>query len=86
MIEQNEQVVEETTEQVVEETTEENTEQPIEEVAKESIDESKFDSAGDDSVIKIDLDNPPDIKEEVTEENKNVVEKSETQEEVKEEV
>ena len=63
MIEQNEEVVEETTDSV-EETTEENTEQPVEEVVEEKIDESKFESAGDDSVIKIDLNKPPPEKSE----------------------
>ena len=60
MIEQNEEVVEETTGSV-EETTEDNTEQPIEEVVEE-IDESKFDSAGNDAVIKVDLDKSPSAK------------------------
>ena len=83
MIEQNEQVVEETTEQTVEETTEENNEQPIEEVVEEKIDESKFDSAGDDSVIKIDLDKPPlEKSEEVEKEKTNIVEEPEAKEEV----
>tara|TARA_R100000655_G_scaffold53599_1_gene91574 strand:+ start:3938 stop:5128 length:1191 start_codon:yes stop_codon:yes gene_type:complete len=62
MIEQNEEVVEETTDSV-EETTEDNTEQPIEEVVEE-IDESKFDSAGNDEVAKVNLDMPPQPKEE----------------------
>ena len=81
MIEQNEEVVEETTEQTVEETTEETTEQPIEEVVEETIDESKFESAGDPDIIKVDLNQPPPIKEEVVEKETNVVsEKSETAE------
>jgi len=62
MEELNEEVVEETTDSV-EETTEENQEQPIEEVVEE-IDESKFDSAGDPDVIKIDLDKAPQAKKE----------------------
>ena len=45
--------------EVLEEVTEEQIEQPKEEVVEEKIDESKFDSAGDDSVIKVDLSNPP---------------------------
>ena len=45
--------------EVIEEITEENNEQPIEEVIEEVIDESKFDSAGDPDVIKIDLDAEP---------------------------
>ena len=62
MEELNEEVVEETTESV-EETTEENQEQPIEEVVEE-IDESKFESAGDPDVIKIDLDKTPQVEKE----------------------
>ena len=46
--------MEEKDENVVEETTQESTEQ---------VDESKFESAGDDSVIKVDLNNPPKEKE-----------------------
>ena len=42
--------MEEKDEQVVEETTKESTEQ---------VDESKFESAGDDSVTKVDLSKPP---------------------------
>ncbi len=57
MIEQNEEVVEETTE-------EQNLEQEVESV----IDKTKFDSAGDDTVFKIDLDSPPQPQEEVKEE------------------
>ena len=52
--------------EVVEETTEENVEQPIEEVVDE-VDLSKFDSAEDPDVIKIDLDNTPEIKSEEVE-------------------
>ncbi len=47
--------MEEKDENVVEETTQETTEQ---------VDESKFESAGDDSVIKVDLSAPPQEKEE----------------------
>jgi len=50
MAEENKEVVEETTDQ------------PVEEVVEEKIDESKFSSAGDDSVIKIDLDKTAEIK------------------------
>mgnify|MGYP003305649957 CR=1 FL=1 len=42
--------------EVLEEVTEEQVEQPKEEVVEQKIDESKFQSAGDDSVVKIDLD------------------------------
>jgi len=50
--------------EVIEEITEQQTEQPIEEVVEE-IDESKFDSAGDDGVFKVDLDKAPAQSEEV---------------------
>ena len=52
--------------EVVEETTEENVEQPVEEVVDE-IDLSKFDSAEDPDVFKIDLDKTPTIKSEEVE-------------------
>ena len=80
MIEQNEEIVEEST-NPVEEITEENTEQPNEEVVETTTDESKFDSAGDDSVVKIDLDNPPQLKKEVKEEKTNIVKEPEVTEE-----
>ena len=69
--------------EVIEEITEENNEQPIEEVIEEAIDESKFDSAGDPDVIKIDLDAVPPQKEVVEDKKENV---EETKEEVVEEV
>jgi hypothetical protein len=73
MEELNEEVVEETTDSV--EQTEENNEQPLEEEVEQVIDETKFDSAGDPDVIKIDLDAaPPEQKEEVVEEQKENVE------------
>ena len=53
--------MEEKLEEVVEETTQETTEQ---------VDETKFESAGDDSVIKVDLSKPPTPKEEKNEEPK----------------
>jgi len=49
--------------EVIEEITEETTEQPVEEAIEKVIDETKFTSAGDDSVIKIDLDAPPPSQE-----------------------
>ena len=49
------------------EVVEQATEQPIEEVVKQKVDESKFESAGDDSVIKVDLSNPPASKSEEVE-------------------
>ena len=48
--------MEEENEKVVEETTQDQT--------VETVDESKFESAGDDSVIKVDLNAPPQEKEE----------------------
>ena len=53
--------MEEKLEEVVEETTQDQVEQ------KPEIDESKFESAGDDSVIKVDLSKPPIPKEEKNE-------------------
>ena len=53
--------MEEKNEQVVEETTQETTEQ-VEETPQ--VDESKFESAGDDDVIKVDLSKPPKPVEE----------------------
>ena len=53
--------MEEKLEEVVEETTQETTEQ-VEETPQ--VDESKFESAGDDSVMKVDLSKPPTPKEE----------------------
>ena len=74
---------------IVEEVTSEVTEQPTEQVEEKQIDESKFESAGDDSVIKVDLSNPPEpkseeVKEEPAEEEK--VDVVEEQPEVNEEV
>jgi hypothetical protein len=74
MIEQNEKVVEEITTGSVEETAEDNTEKQIEEVV-EKIDESKFDSAGNDEVAKVNLDTPPQPKEEENITKVNVDEK-----------
>ena len=54
--------MEENKEQVVEETTQEQVEQkPVKETTQ--VDESKFKSAGDDSVVKVDLSKPPTPKE-----------------------
>ena len=50
--------MEEKDEKVVEETTQETTEQ---------VDETQFESAGDDTVIKVDLNKPPIPKEEKNE-------------------
>ena len=61
--------MEENVENVVEETTQETQEQvdqtPVEETPQ--INESKFESAGDDSVAKVDLSKPPKPKEEKNE-------------------
>tara|TARA_Y100001937_G_scaffold82292_1_gene111378 strand:+ start:3718 stop:4899 length:1182 start_codon:yes stop_codon:yes gene_type:complete len=90
MIELNEEVTEEVTDSV-EETTDENQEQPIEEVVEETIDESKFDSADNPDVIKIDLDKAPQVKQEDNITKVNIDEKSteetvETEQPVMEEV
>ena len=61
--------------EVIEEITEEQNEQPIEEAVEEVIDETKFDSAGDPDVIKIDLDtinNQPQEQDVVEEKDNNV--------------
>tara|TARA_R100000655_G_scaffold38409_2_gene73424 strand:+ start:3649 stop:4833 length:1185 start_codon:yes stop_codon:yes gene_type:complete len=50
------------------ETVKEAVEQPKKEVVENNIDESKFESAGDDSVIKVDLSKPPVKKSEEVEE------------------
>ena len=89
MIELNEEVTEEVTDSV-EETTDENQEQPVEEVVEE-IDESKFDSAGDTDVIKIDLDKTPQVEQEDNVTKVNIDEKPteetvETEQPVMEEV
>ena len=69
-MEENENVVEETTQETVENT----------------IDESKFDSAGDDSVIKVDLSKPvEDADREQSTDEVPVRDESETSEEVREE-
>ena len=65
--------------EVIEEVTEKQNEQPIEEAIENVINETKFDSAGDDSVIKVDLDSPPP-KSEVVEEKENVVKEPEVEE------
>ena len=77
--------------EVLEEVTEEKIEQPKEEVVKEKVDESKFESAGDDSVTKIDLSNPPikeneEVDQQPTEEEKvDIVKEPEVKEDVDEE-
>ena len=72
--------------EVIEEITEEQNEQPLEKAVEEVIDETKFDSADDPDVIKVNLDvPPPSPKEEVVEEEKENVEES-TEQPVMEEV
>jgi len=53
--------------EVVEETTDKKIEQPIEEKVEQKIDESKFKSAGDDSILKVDLSKPQESKSEKVE-------------------
>ena len=78
--------MEENKENVVEETTQDTTEQ-VEEVTK--VDMSKFESADDPNVIKVDLSNPPKIEEDATGKQSTdevpVRDESETSEEVREE-
>ena len=74
--------MEEKLEEVVEETTQEQVETPVEETPQ--VDESKFESAGDDSIIKIDLSKPPKPVEENVQSTDNT-EAEEVQEEVVEE-
>jgi len=72
--------MEENKENVVEETTQETV---------QTVDETKFDSAGDDSVVKIDLNNPPKKEEDAVPEQSTdevpVRDESETSEKVLEE-
>ena len=71
--------------EVIEEVTENENEQPLEEAVEQVIDETKFDSAGNPDVIKVDLDSPlPKQKEEKVEEV--VEEQKENVEETVEEI
>tara|TARA_R110002012_G_scaffold6441_3_gene29573 strand:+ start:1072 stop:2301 length:1230 start_codon:yes stop_codon:yes gene_type:complete len=80
--------------EVVEQTTEQSIEQPIEQVVETKTEQprdekgqfkSKFESAGDDSVVKVDLSKPPPVKEEVVEKETNVINEEEPKiEEIKE--
>ena len=77
MTEENKEVVEETTDQ------------PIEETIESVIDETKFDSAGNPDIIKIDLDAPPpqpEQEEQVVEEVKENVEQPVVEQQAVEEV
>ena len=79
--------MEELNKEVAEEAIEQNNEQPIEEVVEE-IDESKFESAGNPDVIKVDLDKKPQEqqKEEVTKVNITEEPKVEEKEEIQEDI
>jgi len=68
-------MTEEIKEEFTEEVTQNENEQPLEEAIEEAIDESKFNSAEDPTVFKVDLDKEPvEKKEEVVEEQKENVE------------
>ena len=76
MTEEKENIVEEVTNEVTSqenETTEQVVEQPIEEV-ENKIDLSKFDSADNPDIIKVDLSNPPTTEQPVVEEKENLEE------------
>ena len=76
MTEEKENIVEEVTDEVTSqenETTEQVVEQPIEEV-ENKIDLSKFDSADNPDIIKVDLSNPPTTEQPVVEEKENLEE------------
>ena len=78
-------MTEEIKEEFTEEVTQNENEQPIEEAIEEAIDESKFDSAGNPEVLKIDLSKPVQPpKEDATEKKESVVESLEAVEEVTE--
>ena len=70
MTEENKEIVEEVID---------NENQSIEEAIGETIDESKFDSAGDDSVYKVDLDNPRTTPKNEEVEKEEPVEQDETE-------
>ena len=79
MTEEKENIVEEVTDEVTSqenETTKEVVEKPIEEV-ESKIDLSRFDSADNPDVIKIDLSNPPPTEEPVVEEKEKLEEVAE---------
>ena len=77
MTEQNEDLVEETTEEQVDQQVEDVTEEVTEEVVEHKIDESKFESAGDDSVVKVDLSQPVAETKDNTEEEVEEVKEEE---------
>ena len=88
MAEENKDVIEEVTEQPVKEVVENKVEQPRDEKGQFK---SKFTSAGDDGVIKVDLSKPPvqkseEVKKEPAKEEVDVIEEPENKKEVVEEV
>ena len=83
MVEENKEVIEEITEQSTEENVENKVEQPRNEKGQFK---SKFESAKDDSVVKVDLSKPPPSQSEEVEEESVVEEKTNVAEEVKPEV
>ena len=62
----------------------ENVEETQQEESTQEVDESKFESAGDDSIIKVDLSKPPVVEQEVVEEPKVEVEETTVEEVVEE--
>ena len=76
-------MTEEIKEEFTEEVTQNENEQPLEEAIEEVIDDSKFESAGDPDVIKVNLDTSPPEQKVVEDKKENVEEK---QEEVVEEI
>ena len=62
----------------------ENVEETQQEETTQEVDESKFESAGDDSIIKVDLSKPPVVEQEVVEEPKVEVEETAVEEVVEE--
>ena len=78
-------MTEEIKEEFTEEVTQNENEQPLEEAIEEVIDDSKFESAGDPDVIKVNLDTSPPEQKVVEDKKENVEEKQEeTVEEVTE--
>ena len=61
-----------------------NVEEVQQEESTQKVDESKFESAGDDSIIKIDLSKPPVVEQEIVEESKAGVEETTVEEVVEE--
>ena len=70
-------MTEEIKEEFTEEVTQNENEQPLEEAIEEVIDDSKFESAGDPDVIKVNLDTSPPEQKVVEDKKENVEEKQE---------